>query len=182
MTGTGHALILTQPFVGNEPFVVAYPDDLHFGSTPLAAQLIEVFERTGCCVLSTIQVEPPELNRYGVVSPADDGLHVTDIVEKPVPGEEPSREASIGRYLYTPELFEHLNRGARDHSEGEYYHTWALKRLIEEGKVVFKRIAGRRFDLGEPEGYLRAIMRSARDDPGLLEALREESLDLFKKG
>ena len=76
----------------------------------------------------------------------------------------------------------HLNRGARDHSEGEYYHTWALKRLIEEGKVVFKRITGRRFDLGEPEGYLRAIMQSARDDPDLLEAMREESQDLFKKG
>ena len=67
MNGVGHALLLTKPFVGSEPFVVAYPDDLHFGEKPLAAQLMEVHERTGCCVLSTI-FDPPNLNRYGVLA------------------------------------------------------------------------------------------------------------------
>ena len=106
MRGTGHALLLTQPFVGNEPFVVAYPDDLHFGKVPLTAQLIELYNSTGCCVLSSIY-NPPNLGRYGILDIDSDGLHVKDIVEKPESGKEPSKEVSIGRYLYLPKIFDY---------------------------------------------------------------------------
>jgi len=173
MRGTGHALLLTKPFVGNEPFVVAYPDDLHFGGTPLAAQLIEVYRETGCSVLSTIY-DPPNLDRYGVIDVDDDNLHVRDIVEKPETGKEPSREASIGRYLYTPEIFEYLEEGLKDHSKGEYYHTPALKKMAAEGKVVYTRMKGERYDVGEPEGYLRAILKYARTIPQLVPVIDQE--------
>ena len=62
MRGTGHALLLARSFVGTEPFVVAYPDDLHLGSPPLARQLIDAWEKTGCTVLATLH-EPPDINR-----------------------------------------------------------------------------------------------------------------------
>ena len=90
MRGTGHALLLARPFTGGEPFVVAYPDDLHFGEKPLSLQLIETWKKTGCTVLATLH-DPPDINRYGVISIAADGFHVTDIVEKPPGG--PSRAA-----------------------------------------------------------------------------------------
>jgi UTP--glucose-1-phosphate uridylyltransferase len=173
MRGTGHALLLTQPFVGNEPFVVAYPDDLHFGDVPLTAQLIDVYNGTGCCVLSSIY-DPPNLSRYGILDIDTDGLHVKDVIEKPEGGTEPSKEASIGRYLYLPKIFDYLEEGFKCHEEGEYYHTWALRQLAAEGSVVFKRIEGERFDVGEPEGYLRAILRYARTIPGLIRVLEEE--------
>ena len=64
MNGTGHALLLARPFIGNEPFVVAYPDDIIFSKKPLAKQLIEKYEETGCCVLSTLH-NPPDINRHG---------------------------------------------------------------------------------------------------------------------
>ncbi|MCL2293516.1 MAG: sugar phosphate nucleotidyltransferase, partial [Spirochaetes bacterium] len=85
MLGTGHAIMQAEAFVGNEPFVVAYPDDLHFGKTPLAKQLVKKHNETGCCVMSSLH-NPPQLERYGVLALAEDGIHVTDIVEKPAPG------------------------------------------------------------------------------------------------
>lgn len=172
MLGTGHALLQAKSLLGDEPFVVAYPDDLHFGIKPLTRQLIESYEATGCSVLATIH-DPPDINRYGVVSLAPDGLHVADIVEKPPLGEEPSREASIGRYLYTSELFRLLEEGWDLHRGGEYYHTYALRQLMKEGKVVFKKVEGERLDTGSPEGYLRAILRYAADRPEYRAVLRE---------
>ncbi len=164
MKGTGDALMLAKSFVNNEPFIVAYPDDLHFGEKPLSLQLIETYKKTGCCVLATIY-DPPDINRYGVISMERDGLHVLDIVEKPPRGEEPSKEASIGRFLYIPEVFEKLEEGLKKHTRGEYYHTYAVKELAKEGKVVYKRVDGERLDTGEPGGYLEAIIKYARKFP-----------------
>ena len=179
MLGVGHALLLTKPFVGNEPFVVAYPDDLHFGEKPLAKQLIELYEETGCCVLSTLN-DLPDLNRYGVLAVSEDGLHVEDIVEKPPVGSEPSREVSIGRYLYLPEIFQYLEEGLAEHKNGEYHHTPALKKLIDKKKVVYKRIEGKRYDVGEPEGYFKSILHYARMDPNLRKILEEDVRRIFE--
>ncbi|MBI9106259.1 MAG: UTP--glucose-1-phosphate uridylyltransferase [Spirochaetales bacterium] len=173
MMGTGHALMQARPMMGNEAFVVAYPDDLHFGDKPLAGQLIEKYNETGCSVMATIH-NPPNLERYGILKLADDNLHVTDIVEKPAPGSEPSQEASIGRYLYTPEIFDYLEEGWAAHKGGEYYHTYALNKMMREGRVVYKETEGERLDTGAPEGYLRAILRYAAQNPELSAVLKEE--------
>lgn len=166
MKGTGHALLLARSFVGNEPFVVAYPDDLHFGEKPLARQLIETWEKTGCTVLATLH-DPPDINRYGIISIAADGLHVTGITEKPPRGEEPSREASIGRFLYAPDFLGQLAEEWKKHGEGEFFHTPAVLALARKGRVVHRRVEGERLDTGEPGGYLEAIIRYARSVPDL---------------
>jgi len=179
MRGTGHALLQVKPLLGDEPVVVAYPDDLHFGDKPLARQLIETYEKTGCTVLASFY-DPPELNRYGVLDIAADGLHVNDIVEKPPVGSEPSREASMGRYLYTPEFFEVLEEGWKLHTTGEYFHVFALNRLMAAGKVVFKRMDGERLDTGNIPGFLQATLKYAMQFPELREVIRQESAVLFR--
>jgi UTP--glucose-1-phosphate uridylyltransferase len=178
MLGTGHALLQVRPFLGGEPCIVAYPDDLHIGDPPLARQLIEIYERTGKSVLATI-LEPGDVSRYGVVGPGPDGVSVRSFVEKPSKGGEPSHEVSIGRYLYAPEFFELLEEGWAKHSGGEYFHTYALDRLIAAGKVAFKRAEGLRLDTGSPAGYLEAILTDAAGDPSLrpvLESFLREKL------
>jgi UTP--glucose-1-phosphate uridylyltransferase len=172
MRGTGHALLQARPFVGKDPFVVAYPDDLHFGSVPLARQLVETYEKTGCSVLATLH-DPPEINRYGIISIAKDGLHVTDIVEKPARGEEPSREASIGRFLYAPDFLDELEKQWTLHGAGEFFHTPAVRALAGRGRVVYRRVEGMRLDTGEPAGYIEAILRYADSVPELARALEE---------
>jgi len=166
MRGTGHALLLARPFVGREPFVVAYPDDIHFGQPPLARQLMQTWEETGCTVLATLH-DPPDLNRYGIISIAEDGKHVTGIVEKPASGKEPSREASIGRFLYAPDFLDQLEEEWGRHGKGEFFHTPAVLALARRGRVVFHRVQGDRLDTGEPAGYLEAIIRYARGVPEL---------------
>ncbi len=164
MRGTGHALLQAAPLLGGEPCVVAYPDDLHFGSPPLARQLIDVYERTGSCVLAALH-ESGDVSRYGVIDPAPDGVTVKGFIEKPAKGAEPSHEVSIGRYLYTPEFFKILAEGWKKHGAGEYYHTYALDRMIAAGKVAWTRLEGLRLDTGDPSGYLEAILEYAWRDP-----------------
>jgi UTP--glucose-1-phosphate uridylyltransferase len=170
MQGTGHALLAARPFVGEEPFVVAYPDDLHIGKVPLAKQLIDTYEQTGCSVLSTVY-DPPEIHRYGTIAIAEDGLHVTRLVEKAPPGTEPSKDASLGRFLYTPEFFPALEAGWQKHdpAQGEYFHTPAVNALAARGKVVFKRWEGERLDTGKPDGFFRSLLRYAQTVPELKE-------------
>ncbi|MEI6873558.1 MAG: UTP--glucose-1-phosphate uridylyltransferase [Spirochaetota bacterium] len=180
MRGTGHALMQVRGFAGKEPCVVAYPDDLHVGTVPLAAQLAAVFEKTGKSVLAALH-EPGDVSRYGVIDPAPDGISVRGFIEKPAPGQEPSHEVSIGRYLYTPEFFEFLEEGWKAHTKGEYFHSYALDRLIAAGKVAYLRLEGERLDTGEPGGYLEAILRNAAGDPSLrpvLEKFAREKLGL----
>ncbi len=169
MMGTGHALLQVKSWIGNDPCVVAYPDDLHVGKVPLAAQLIASWRETGCSVMASI-TESGDVSRYGVLAVAKDGRHVSGIVEKPAPGAEPSHEVSIGRYLYTPEFFGLLEEGWKLHlaaaeksgkPAGEYFHVYALNKLMEAGKVVFCPTEGERLDTGEPAGYLDAVLRYA---------------------
>lgn len=166
MRGTGHALLQVKGLLGGEPCVVAYPDDLHIGTPPLARQLMDVYEKTGSSVLATI-LEPGDVSRYGVVGPARDGITVASFVEKPAAGAEPSHEVSIGRYLYTPEFFDYIEEGWAKHTGGEYFHTYALGKLIAAGKVAFVRATGKRLDTGDPAGYLEAILENAASDPAL---------------
>lgn len=175
MMGTGHALLQVKSWVGSDSCVVAYPDDLHIGEVPLAAQLAKAHEATGCSVLASI-TERGDVSRYGVLAISKDGLHVSGIVEKPARGSEPSHEVSIGRYLYTPEFFDLLEEGWRYHLEaaekadrapGEYFHIYALNKLMEAGKVVYCPTEGERLDTGEPAGYLDAVLRYADTQPEL---------------
>ncbi|ULQ60936.1 UTP--glucose-1-phosphate uridylyltransferase [Brucepastera parasyntrophica] len=173
MMGTGHALLQAKNWLGDEPCVVAYPDDLHFGEVPLASQLIAVYQKTGCSVMASI-TEPGDVSRYGVLDLDGDGMHVRGIVEKPSQGTEPGHDVSIGRYLYTPDFFALLEEGWEIHLEdakknntepGEYFHIYALNRLMEQGRVANCSLEGTRLDTGDPAGYLEAVLRYADSIP-----------------
>lgn len=173
MRGTGHAMLQVKSVIGDSPFVVAYPDDLHFGPYPLAKQLIDLYNQTGCSVLATIH-NPPQLHDYASIKIAPDNLHVSDMIEKPPVGMEFSKEASIGRFLYTPDFFTYLQEGWEKHTNGEYYHVYALKRQMENNKVVYKQLEGERYDTGTPEGFLTATLAYAAKDPKLLSILKAQ--------
>jgi UTP--glucose-1-phosphate uridylyltransferase len=165
MKGTGHALMLARTFIGNDPFVVAYPDDLF--PQGCAADLIEVHKRTGGCVLAAVDLSGEDVSRYGVLD-ADDQLKVHGMVEKPAPGTEPSHLISLGRYLYTPELFAALDHAHSTHEAGEFYATDAIQILAAQGKVHAHVVDGPRWDTGAPLGYLKAVVSAAlhREDVG----------------
>ena len=179
MQGTGHALLQVKNFIGNEPCVVAYPDDLVQGPS-LSRQLVEAWKESGCSVMAS-ELCQGDVSRYGVLDLAADGKSVRAIVEKPKSGSEPSKEISIGRYLFTPEFFTLLEEEWKIHAAGpnrdkEFYHIGALNRLMAAGKVVASRLLGIRLDTGEPAGYLDAIIRYAQTREDLHAVLEKHRL------
>lgn len=172
MRGTGHAMLLARSFAGSDPVVVAFPDDLFTGGN-CSAELIAEHEATGCSVLSAVDHTGQDVSRYGVLEPVarDDGrIGVRRIVEKPAPGQEPSHLVSLGRYLYTPEIFALLERGLSAHGGGEYYPSDAINTLGARGGVVASVGRAKRWDTGQPLEYLQTVIELALEHPEIGEA------------
>jgi UTP--glucose-1-phosphate uridylyltransferase len=168
MGGTGAAVMLAREFAGSDACVLAFPDDLHFGSVPLAQQLVEVYAQTGHSVLALEErPESEDISRYGIAAIDADSqpLKVTGLIEKPPRGTEPSRFISVGRYLITPEIFEVLEEERRTHQSGEFYLTSAFHTLAGRGRLSGCAYLGERLDTGEPLGYYEALVRHILADP-----------------
>lgn len=164
MMGTGNALMLVQPFVGKDPFVVAYPDDMVVDDPPLSKQLIDAYEKTGHSVLAVQDLSNEDVSRYGVVDPIEDGrlTKIREMVEKPLPGKEPSHLVSYGRYLYTADIFNALQEAAHSRSQqGEFTQTDPINILARQGKVSAWKFQGTRYDVGEPLGYVQTSVKLA---------------------
>ena len=177
MMGTGNALMLVEPFVENDPFVVAYPDDIVLGEKPLSKQLIETWEKTGSTVLAVKQMQEDQLSRYGVIEPENSGkiMKVKKMVEKPKQGAAPSRFVSFGRYLYTSDLFDALKTSDKNHSHrGEFTQTEAINHLAANGMVSAVEFEGTRYDLGEPLGFLTSAMQIGLMRPEYKKPLLDE--------
>ncbi len=175
MKGTADALRLCKSFCGDSPFVVAYPDDLIFSEVPCSKQLIEVYRQTGKSVLSVKDLHNEDVSRYGVIGfSKHEGnvFDVTELVEKPPKGTEPSKVVSLGRYLYTSDIFEALDH-IPEKANGEISQTEPLNYLAKKGKVVALEFEGKRFDVGAPFGYLTTIVEYA--------LTREDLAPRFKK-
>src|SRR5687767_2062607 len=120
--GLGHAVLVTETIVGNEPFAVILADDVIDATPPALKQLIEVFDRAGGPVLAVERVPMEQVSSYGVIAgeAARGGgrgqYRVTDLVEKPPQGEAPSDLAIIGRYILTPDIFAALHETKKDKS------------------------------------------------------------------
>jgi UTP--glucose-1-phosphate uridylyltransferase len=171
--GLGHAVLCAARHVGNEPFAVLLGDDLIDPRDPLLTRMIEVREKFGGSVVALMEVEPEQVSQYGAaaISPTDedDVVTVTDLVEKPVPGEAPSRWIIIGRYVCDPAVFEVL-RNTPPGRGGEIQLTDALKTLANQpngGGVHGVLFRGRRYDTGNKLEYLRTVVQFAAERPDL---------------
>ncbi|HOJ63599.1 MAG TPA: UTP--glucose-1-phosphate uridylyltransferase [Spirochaetota bacterium] len=178
MLGTGHAILICKDFIGNDPFVVAYPDDLVFSNPPLTKKMIDLYDKTKCSILAVENLEGEDVSRYGVIDYElkENFLRVKSIIEKPAKGKEPSKMISIGRYLFTKELLDYLIEDYKYHQKGEFYHINAINKLANTGKLFATEISGERVDVGDKIGYLNGIIKYAltRDD------LKEEVLKILK--
>jgi len=148
--GLGDAVFCARHHIGNEPFAVLLGDTIVTGREPATGQLAALYSATGRSVIGVETAAEEALERYGVIGgePTGDGTFtVHRIVEKPAPGEAPSRLAVAGRYILTPTVFDilaDLPPGRGD----EIQLSDALARLIETEGVSARIIDGQRFDIG----------------------------------
>ncbi len=166
MRGTGHAMLTAAPFLGDSPFVMAFPDDIFLGEPSLSRQLIDVYNRTKCTVLALFE-ETGDVSRYGVAEVRREGeiLRVLREIEKPAPGTEPSKLTSYGRFLFTPDIFPHLRAKFEQFQGKEFYHVEGINALAAEGRVVGHIYTNPRLDTGEPLGYVQAMVDYALLQP-----------------
>ncbi len=173
--GLGHAVLCARAHVGNEPFVVLLGDDLIDPRDAILPSMEAVRSEYGGTVLCLMEVAPEDVHMYGcaAVEPsATDGIvKVTDLVEKPPVGEEPSNLVLIGRYLIDPAVFDVLER-TKPGRGGEIQLTDALLELASipaelGGGVHAVIFDGRRYDTGDKLSYLKANVILASDDEEL---------------
>ena len=157
--GDGHAILQAKKFIGNEPFVVLFPDDIIDSKIPCVAQIEQVFKTCQKPVIALKKIPKEELHRYGVVKVekiANRIYKIKKIVEKPAPGEEPSDLAIIGRYIHTPDVFQYLDK-SKPGKKGEIYMAEVLEKMLSDGKIIYGyEFEGERLDCGDKLGWLKS--------------------------
>lgn len=178
--GLGHAIYCARTFVGNEPFAVMLGDDVVYNEdTPCLKQMIEIYDQYKMSVLGVQTVKDEDVCKYGIV----DGERVEDrvytvkgLVEKPAVDEAPSNVAILGRYIINPGIFDILAE-TKPGKGGEIQLTDALKELALKEDMYAYDFIGKRYDVGNKQGFLEATVETAlrRSD------LRDELLEYLVK-
>ena len=173
--GLGHAVLCAARHVGNEPFAVLLADDFIHPDDGLLRRMLEVRAQLGGTVVALMEMEPSQVSLYGAVSMhptgTEDVARVSNLVEKPGPGEAPSNWVVIGRYVCHPAIFGVLERTPPGRGN-EIQITDALKTLAQMppedgGGVHGVMFRGRRFDTGNPLDYLRTTIAFACERPDI---------------
>jgi UTP--glucose-1-phosphate uridylyltransferase len=177
--GLGHAVLCAAQHVGDSAFAVLLGDDLIDERDVLLAEMVQVQERHGGCVVALMEVPAEQIGLYGcaAVEPteAPDVVRITGLVEKPRPVDAPSNLAIIGRYVLSPQIFDVL-RTTPPGRGGEIQLTDAIEALIDAplgGPVHGVVFRGRRYDTGDKADYLKSIVRLACDRSDLGPEFRE---------
>ncbi len=168
--GLGHAIYQAKDFVGSDPFAVLLADDIVDADVPALKQMIDVFEKYEAPVIATMQIEGEAISRFGVID-ADEiepsVFRIKDMVEKPAFADAPSDLAIIGRYIFTPDIFEAIEQ-TEPGAGGEIQITDAMRLLLKKRPFYAVKLDGRRHDAGDKLGFLIATVEFAlkRDDLG----------------
>jgi UTP--glucose-1-phosphate uridylyltransferase len=177
--GLGDAVLRAEKHVGNEPFVVLLGDDIIQDRIPCTKQLIDIFYRYRCTVIAAQDVPKKDVNKYGIIKGInyEDNLYfVEDIVEKPKMEEAPSTLGTVGRYVFTPEIFDCIKRTTSGVGN-EIQLTDAIALLKDMQKIYAYKFHGKRYDTGDKAGYVQAIIDFALENG----EIRENILDYLKK-
>jgi UTP--glucose-1-phosphate uridylyltransferase len=173
--GLGHAIHCAKSFIGNEPFAVLLGDDIVYAEKPCLKQMIEVYDEYKTTILGVQDVPAGEVDKYGIIS----GMKIEDrvykvkgLVEKPKVDEAPSNIAILGRYIINPAIFDILEHTAPGKG-GEIQLTDALKELATVEAMYAYNFKGKRYDVGDKAGFLKATVEYALRRDNLKEGFME---------
>ena len=177
--GLGHAVLCAKQFVGNEPFAVMLGDDIVDAEVPCLRQLIDVYDDCQGTVLGVQEVAKDKVSSYGIVNPKkvkENIWQAVDLIEKPGIEEAPSQLAVLGRYILEPEIFALLEKTEPGRGN-EIQLTDAICKLAHEKPVYAYNFSGRRYDIGDKQGYLEATVEYALKRP----EIRDKFLNYLAK-
>lgn len=178
--GLGHAILKAKSFVGNEPFIIALGDDIVYNDVPVAKQLIDNYSKYGFSIVGCQEVKKSDVSKYGIVKPLlsldEKTVEMEDFIEKPSIEEASSKLACLGRYLLTSKIFDYLEK-TEPGKGGEIQLTDAIVAMMKDGeKVLAYNFEGKRYDIGNKFGLLKANIEFGLRN----EETREELLEYLK--
>jgi len=179
LLGLGHAVLCAEPFVGNQPFVVALGDSIigMNAQSDVVRRMTQFFqEKRAAAVIAFEEVPSSEVHHYGIAQPKESGaiFELADVVEKPSAEEAPSNFAIAARYVFAPSIFQALEQ-TQPGKGGEIQLTDAIRLLIQQGAPVYGMClhpAEKRYDIGNFDSYFRAFVEFALADEKHGPALR----------
>ncbi|MCJ7612491.1 MAG: UTP--glucose-1-phosphate uridylyltransferase [Candidatus Aminicenantes bacterium] len=172
--GLGHAILMGEAFVAGEPFAALTPDDIYDCQPPCTRQLIDVFLEKKATVIVLGRIDAEGTKKYGVVKPQPVSprvFRVLDMAEKPGPEKAFSDLGILGRYVFTPEIFEAIKNTPPD-LRGEIQITDAIRLLLDSQPVYGVLFEGRRYDCGDKFGFLEATVNLALKRPEFRDRFR----------
>ncbi len=181
--GLGHAIGTARNHVGDEPFVVLLGDDIMHRKAGVLKGMIDAYNQHQSSVVALMEVPQNDISAYGCAAAnpmADRLVEVTSLVEKPAPEDAPSNLAVMGRYLFTPTIFEEIAK-TNPGVGGEIQITDAMVSLLDREKLLGFTFSEGRFDTGKKIDYLRAVVEMALERDDLGHEFRQILSDIAKR-
>lgn len=180
--GLGHAIKCARSFVGNEPFAVLYGDDVIVSEEPVCLQLIKAYEKFGLGVVGAKEVPEKDIGKYGSLKLKNiekNYYMCTDMVEKPTPDKVMSLFSILGRCILPPEIFEILDNTLPG-AGNEIQLTDAMKVLAQDKGMIAVDFVGKRYDIGNKLGIVKATVELALSHPEIGEEFKKYLTDEIK--
>lgn len=181
--GNGTPVLNAEHVIGDEPFAVLWGDDIVESEKPRLKQLMEVFEKYGDPVLTGYPVDDEGTKKYGIVEGEkveEKVLKVKSIVEKPGPEKAPSRTASLGGYILTPDIFDAL-RSTPPGKDNEVWLVDGIFNLIKKRPVYACIVEGIYHDVGSKAGWLKANISYALENEEIAEEIKKYIKEIAEK-
>ena len=180
--GLGDAIKYAESFVGDEPFAILLGDDIIYNTSdelPCIKQMVDIYETEQSPVLGVQEVSWDDVDKYGIVNGVKTSDRITEVeslVEKPSREEATTNLAILGRYIVTPDIFPILHE-TKPGKNNEIQLTDALNKLAEKRKMIAYDFIGKRYDVGNKLGFVKATVDFALHD----EKIKDELLEFLRE-
>ena len=180
--GLGDAIKYAESFVGDEPFAILLGDDIIYNTSdelPCIKQMADIYEKEETPVLGVQEVSWDDVDKYGIVNGVKTSDRITEVeslVEKPSRSEATTNLAILGRYIVTPDIFPILHE-TKPGKNNEIQLTDALNKLAEKRKMIAYDFIGKRYDVGNKLGFVKATVDFALHD----EKIKDELLEFLRE-
>ena len=180
--GLGDAIKYAESFVGDEPFAILLGDDIIYNTSdelPCIKQMADIYEKKESPILGVQEVSWDDVDKYGIVNGVKTSDRITEVeslVEKPSREEATTNLAILGRYIVTPDIFPILHE-TKPGKNNEIQLTDALNKLAEKRKMIAYDFIGKRYDVGNKLGFVKATVDFALHD----EKIKDELLEFLRE-
>lgn len=180
--GLGDAIKYAESYVGGEPFAILLGDDIIYNTSdeiPCIKQMADIYEKQESPILGVQKVSWDDVDKYGIVNGVKTSDRITEVeslVEKPSREEATTNLAILGRYIVTPDIFPILHE-TKPGKNNEIQLTDALNKLAEKRKMIAYDFIGKRYDVGNKLGFVKATVDFALND----EKIKDELLEFLRE-